>query len=241
MGFDVCAGTDCQVYYGRNRATDMTDAAVDNTAGEMIYYGGKPADTVVYCASNGGATEDAANVWSSIPYLVGKKDPYEATTNIPNYNWSVTYTTDELTWILEQKGYSIGTVKNVYVAEFTPMGNVSKVTFEGSRDSVTVKGETCRTIFYSSTYNKSVKSQRFTINGAAQPPAAFISMTAIRCSAPWRASASSAAAEKPSDWMAARLFCPPPECPRWVRAKRLRFPRTAPLPSPAAAAATISA
>ena len=53
---------------------------MDNTAGEMIYYDGKPADTVVYCASNGGATEDAANVWSSdIPYLVGKKDPYEAT------------------------------------------------------------------------------------------------------------------------------------------------------------------
>lgn len=45
------------------------------------------------------------------------------------------------------------------------MGNVSKVTFEGSRGSVTVRGETCRTIFYSSTYNKSVKSQRFTIHG----------------------------------------------------------------------------
>ena len=36
----------------------------------------------------------------------------------------------------------------------------------GSGNGVTVKGETCRTIFYSSTYNKSVKSQRFTINGA---------------------------------------------------------------------------
>lgn len=180
LGFDVCAGTDCQVYYGRNRATDMTDAAVDNTAGEMIYYGGKPADTVVYCASNGGATEDAANVWSSIPYLVGKKDPYEARTTIPNYNWTVTYTADELTWILEQKGYSIGTVKNVYVAEFTPMGNVSKVTFEGSRDSVTVKGETCRTIFYSSTYNKSVKSQRFTINGAGAASGGIYIKTAIR-------------------------------------------------------------
>ena len=111
---------------------------------------------------------------------MGKQDPYEARTTIPNYNWTVTYTADELTWILEQKGYSIGTVKNVYVAEFTPMGNVSKVTFEGSRDSVTVKGETCRTIFYSSTYNKSVKSQRFTINGAGAAPAAFISTTAIR-------------------------------------------------------------
>ena len=166
LGFDVCASTDCQVYYGRNRATELTDRAVDNTAWEMIYYNGKPADTVVYCASNGGATEDAANVWNSgIPYLVGKKDPYEAQTTIPNYNWSVTYTAEELTWILEQKGYSIGTVRNVYVSEFTPMGNVSKVTFEGSRGSVTVRGETCRTIFYSSTYNKSVKSQRFTIHG----------------------------------------------------------------------------
>ena len=167
LGFDVCAGTDCQVYYGRNRATELTDRAVDNTAGEMIYYNGVPADTLVYCASNGGASEDASNIWNGdIPYLVGKKDPYEVRTSIPNYNWSVTYTADELTWILEQKGYSIGTVKNVYVSEFTPMGNVSKVTFEGSRSNVTVKGEVCRTIFYSSTYNKSVKSQRFTINGA---------------------------------------------------------------------------
>ena len=166
LGFDVCAGTDCQVYYGRNRASELTDTAVENTAGEMLYYQGTLADTVVYCASNGGATEDAANVWnSSIPYLVGKRDPYESQTSIPNYRWTVTYTADELTWILDQKGYDIGTVKDVYVAEFTPMGNVGRVTFEGSRGSVTMKGETCRTVFYSSTYGKSVKSQRFTING----------------------------------------------------------------------------
>ena len=166
LGFDVCAGTDCQVYYGRNRATAQTDEAVENTEGEMLYYNGTPVDTAVYCASNGGASEDAGNIWNAdIPYLRGKQDPYEALTNIPNYNWSVTYTADELTWILEQKGYSIGTVKNVYVAEFTPLGNVSKVTFEGSQGDVTVKGEVCRTVFYSSTYNKSVKSQRFTING----------------------------------------------------------------------------
>lgn len=132
----------------------------------MLYYNGTPVDTAVYCASNGGASEDAGNVWNAdIPYLRGKQDPYEALTNIPNYNWSVTYTADELTWILEQKGYSIGTVKNVYVAEFTPLGNVSKVTFEGSQGRCDRKGEVCRTVFYSSTYNKSVKSQRFTING----------------------------------------------------------------------------
>lgn len=35
LGFDVCAGTDCQVYYGRNRATAQTDEAVENTEGEI--------------------------------------------------------------------------------------------------------------------------------------------------------------------------------------------------------------
>lgn len=45
------------------------------------------------------------------------------------------------------------------------MGNVKEVTFEGSRDDLVVKGETCRTIFYSSTYNKSARSMRFSING----------------------------------------------------------------------------
>ena len=47
------------------------------------------------------------------------------------------------------------------------MGNVKKVTFEGSRGSTTVSGDTCRTIFYSSTYNKSVRSLRFDINGSS--------------------------------------------------------------------------
>ena len=169
-GFDVCAGTDCQVYNGANSATSVTDQAVDNTAGECLYYDGYLVQDPVYHSSNGGATEDSANVWGGEKgYLIGKQDPYEARTGIPNYNWSVTYTADELTWILQQKptmtGKDIGTVKNVYVSAYTPMGNVSKVTFEGSKGTVTVSGEACSSIFYSSTYNKSVKSLRFSING----------------------------------------------------------------------------
>lgn len=85
---------------------------------------------------------------------------------IPNYNWTVTYTADELTWILQEKGYSVGTVKDVYVSEYTPMGNVKKITFEGTGGKKTVSGETCRTIFYSSSLGKSVKSMRFGINGS---------------------------------------------------------------------------
>lgn len=165
-GFDVCATSDCQVYNGRGQASSTSDQAVEETAGEMLYYDGYLVQDPVYHASNGGATEDAANVWGTEKgYLKGKADPYESRTAISNYSWTVTYSASELSWILQQKGYDVGTVKNVYVSEYTPMGNVKKVVFEGSSGTKTVTGDTCRTIFYSSTYNKSVKSLRFSING----------------------------------------------------------------------------
>ena len=179
-GFDVCSTTDCQIYYGQGSggtyATEESNAAVEETEGERLYYDGYLIQDAVYHSSDGGATEDAANVWGTDKgYLKGKRDPYESRTSIPNYNYTVTYTASELTWILEQKGYTIGTVKNVYVSEYTPMGNVKKVTFEGSRNTVTVSGDTCRTIFYSSTYQKAVNSMRFSINGGG-PSAASSSV-----------------------------------------------------------------
>lgn len=171
QSFDVCNTTCCQVYYGVGSGgagpSAVTDEAVENTAGEMLYYQGNLVQNAVYHSSNGGATEDVANVWGSTRgYLKGKVDPYESQIDIPNYEWTVTYTAEELTWILEQKGYSVGTVKDVYVSEYTPMGNVKKLTIVGRLETVTVKGDTCRTIFYSSTYNKSAKSLRFGINGS---------------------------------------------------------------------------
>ncbi|WP_298029754.1 SpoIID/LytB domain-containing protein [uncultured Dysosmobacter sp.] len=163
---DVCATSDCQVYNGRSQASTASDQAVDETAGEKLYYDGYLVQDPVYHSSNGGATEDCVNVWGTAKgYLQGKEDPYEARISIPNYTWSVTYSASELSWILQQKGYDVGTVKNVYVSEYTPMGNVKKVIFEGTGGTKTVTGDTCRTIFYSSTYNKSVKSLRFSING----------------------------------------------------------------------------
>ena len=169
-GFDVCNGVDCQVYNGHGSgvtgASDTSDRAVENTAGECLYYNGSLVQDAVYHSSNGGATEDGANVWGTeTGYLKGKPDPYEARTTVPNNSYSVTYTAAELSWILDQKGYSVGTVQDVYVSEYTPVGNVKQVTFVGSGGTRTVTGDACRTIFYSSTYKKSVSSMRFDING----------------------------------------------------------------------------
>ena len=169
-GFDVCNGVDCQVYNGRgtgkNEPTAESDRAVDNTAGLCIYYNGVLVQDAVYHSSDGGATEDGANVWGTeTGYLRGKADPYEAQTSVPNNSYSVTYTAGELSWILDQKGHSVGTVRDVYVSEYTPLGNVKQVTFVGSGGTKTFTGDDCRMIFYSSTYQKSVSSMRFDING----------------------------------------------------------------------------
>lgn len=170
-GFDVCNGVDCQVYNGRGTGTNSpaaaSDQAVDNTAGQCIYYNGALIQDPVYHSSDGGATEDGADVWGTeTGYLRGKIDPYEARTDVPNNSYSVTYTAAELGWILDQKGYSVGTLRDAYVSQYTPLGNVKQVTFVGSGGTKTVTGDACRTIFYSSTYGKSVSSLRFAINGS---------------------------------------------------------------------------
>ena len=175
-GFDVCNTADCQVYYGLGNSqkgpSNNSDLAVENTSGMCMYVDGK-AIIAVYHSSNGGATENSENVWvTAQSHLVGKEDPYEATVKIPNYEYTVTYTPKELTWVLQNSGYDIGNVCNVYVSEYTPMGNVREVTVvDTDGDTLVVKGSKASYLFYSATYDKEVKSMRFRISGGA--PTAF--------------------------------------------------------------------
>ena len=169
-GFDLCNTTDCQVYRGTNQSSDLTDNAVDQTAGMVLTYNGKLAETYYY-SSNGGATESSANVWNyAIPYLVGKEDPYESTITIPSYQYSTTYTFHQLSQILEAKGYNFGTVCDVYVSRYSATGNVEEITFLNTADRKLIfTGERCKTIFYTTMFGatKSVKSMRFEIIGGS--------------------------------------------------------------------------
>ena len=68
--FDVCNTTDCQAYYGAGtnsssyQATERTDQAVDETAGEYAWYDGQVIEAF-YSSSHGGASESVYNVWGS--------------------------------------------------------------------------------------------------------------------------------------------------------------------------------
>lgn len=169
---DVCAYTCCQVYNGLGSGEPVVNErivqAVENTAGVCMYYEGN-AISALYTASNGGASEDAANVWGgNLPYLQGKIDPYDGLNATSSYTYTETYTAQVLTDMLNIKDYNVDLIDNVYISATTSVGNVSAVTFvDVNGKTVTVTGDTCRTIFYSSIYDKSVKSCRYTINGVS--------------------------------------------------------------------------
>ena len=175
QGFDICATTHCQVYQGTAASGANSDAAVDQTAGEFLYYSGRLVQEAVYYSSNGGASEDSLNVWGNdVGYLKGKIDTYEGkiASIIPRYNWSTTFTASELTTLLNNRGYGIGTVKNAYVSAYTDTGNVYSVTFTGTSGSKTVSREACRTLL-------NLRSQRFTIGGGGSENAYSVNDTGL--------------------------------------------------------------
>ena len=170
--YELCNTTNCQVYLGANRATEASDAAVDATQGEYLTYNGEPVIGYFF-SSDGGATEDAVNVWGGdYPYLQGKEDPYETYDS----SWSVTLTAEEIRQKLVSAGYSIGTVANVEVTRRTDTDNVNEVTVtDTTGKQVVIRRDDCRTVF-------GLDSIRYTItpNASASTAAALPQSTSVK-------------------------------------------------------------
>ncbi len=132
--FDICAETHCQAYSGRTRAGSNSDAAVDQTAGQVAMWNGRIAQTAYY-SSNGGASESSSTVWGSnqanYPYLVGKADPYEAASGVQN-DYTKTVDSATLASKLKAAGCDVGGgVASIAVTSLTDSGNPKLVTFTG--------------------------------------------------------------------------------------------------------------
>jgi len=133
-GFDLCVTEHCQVYRGRGLANERTDRAVIETAGLFVTHNGAVTQTF-YASSNGGASENVENVWTEArPYLRGVVDPFEADVarRISNYEWTITFTPAQITERLRGRGHNVGTIVSMRVSEYTPTGNVRRVTMRDS-------------------------------------------------------------------------------------------------------------
>ncbi len=161
-GFDLCNTTDCQVYRGTSKASHVTDGAVDAVAGRFVMYNGKICQTY-YHASSGGYTEDVSNIWGKdIPYLKAVEDKYLEDTR----PFTETLTLDDITWILQEKGFITQQVTDMYVSKYSPVGNVLALTVKLSDGSTkTFTGDRARTALNSQTLGITIGSHRYTING----------------------------------------------------------------------------
>jgi stage II sporulation protein D len=85
--FDLYPDTRSQVYGGIAAESPTATDAVNKTAGEVVTYKGKLADTFFY-SSSGGKTANVQDVWpkaAAVPYLVSVADPYD--TLSPYHDW----------------------------------------------------------------------------------------------------------------------------------------------------------
>jgi stage II sporulation protein D (peptidoglycan lytic transglycosylase) len=138
-GFDMCDQTHCQVV---GRATPDTFQAARATAGEILFFQGRPA-SVYYSASCGGHTELPSAVWPGAedpPYLPSRPD--EACRGEPS--WTVQLSDADLLRALRSAGFSGSRLVGLTIASHDSSGRVAELAVDGLRPG-RITGQDLRT------------------------------------------------------------------------------------------------
>jgi stage II sporulation protein D len=166
-GFDFCAEVHCQAYYGVEKESEASRLAVDDTAGVIMSYNGKPVDAI-YSSTCGGHTQD--NIFGgSEPYLKGRADfegrtdlsfplspymleqwlrnpPKGILCDIPEYlnpssfRWVRIYTADELRGLVD-KTQRAGDIRKILITRRNKSGHVDELRIRGSQSSLVLEKE----------------------------------------------------------------------------------------------------
>ena len=155
--FDVRATVDDQVYGGAAAERPVSDAAVAATAGQVLRYAGRIADTP-YHSTCGGMTAEPGEVWTGeggAPYLRRVDDHVPGSRRAycdisPRYEWAREMSGAEIgagvTRYLRSRGGSqqIGTARALRIESRTPSGRVGTLVIEGSDGEATLRGNAVR-------------------------------------------------------------------------------------------------
>jgi stage II sporulation protein D len=142
-GFDLCAGTHCQVYGGASAEHETTNRAVAETRGEVMLFDNKPI-TAVYHSASGGYTEDSANVWGWIsPYLQGVPDQDRS----PYVSWEKEISWSEFIGKILRKYPELKYVRAVEPTAYGVSGRISRLRLDGGAVTLEITGEQFRHLF----------------------------------------------------------------------------------------------
>jgi stage II sporulation protein D len=136
-GFDLYSDTRSQVYKGLESEYTTSNEAAEQTAGEVVMYEGKVAETL-FSACSGGKTESIQNVFgTAIPYLVGVPDPYDSL--CPLHEWTLKFSGPEISEKLA--GLLDGKLKKVVITKTGYSPRIIEAKLFGTGGVTTVTGE----------------------------------------------------------------------------------------------------
>lgn len=166
-GFDLCAGTHCQLYepvrLRSSRWTAIARDAVARTRGELLWFGGAPAEPLFH-ADCGGRTSSAATVWGGAApsYLAGGRDGGPA--RDAHVNWTFDTRLADLRRALNSdERTTVGAaLRGVEIASRDDAGRAARITLRGTR-SVTVRGEVFREAVTRALGTRTLRSALFTL------------------------------------------------------------------------------
>lgn len=140
--YDVVAGTQDQVYRGRDGVDQRVHDAVETTRGLVVAYRNAPI-LAAFSSTAGGPTEDAMNVWAKdLPYLKGVDCPFDE--NSPYYQWRAQFTINELEQSLRKQGMTVGTIATLTPYSYTRAGRVDRVRILHSQGELVLRGQDLR-------------------------------------------------------------------------------------------------
>ncbi len=141
-GFDFCDTTHCQ-RLDPGAVSARLEAAVSETAGELLWFEGKPAFTP-YTADCGGRSESAAAIWPDLaaPYLRSTRDPY-CRREAAAWNWTAPAT--EVATALTHAGLkSPRTIERISILDRTASGRARTLLLSFGGESVRISAGSLR-------------------------------------------------------------------------------------------------
>jgi stage II sporulation protein D len=169
-GFDLCDETHCQLYQPSRVTTSsfsrVAREAVTRTAGRILTFNRRPADTVFH-ADCGGSTTTPAEAWggSLLPYLTARRDEVP---DAAHRTWQFSATVDEWTSLLRADGRTDpgGGVSGLRVVAHDASGRATTVEVRGPRPRQ-VSGVTLRSVVSGARGARAVMSSRFDIRASS--------------------------------------------------------------------------
>jgi stage II sporulation protein D len=132
--FDLYPDTRSQVYLGIEHEKPSTNAAVNDTAGQVVLYEGEVAKTYFFSTS-GGRTASAEDVWGEpVPYLISVADPYDSIS--PHHDWGpIVFTGAKLAKALKMQGRVVD-----LQPELNSSGRIKVLNVVGTKSTLVVPG-----------------------------------------------------------------------------------------------------